>query len=43
LNDATFSRSLGEGARSMWAERFSPERSLHALEEIYEAARAAPG
>ena len=43
LNDATVSRSLGEGARSLWAERFSPERSLHALEEIYEGARTAPG
>lgn len=38
LADDAESERLGVGARSLWSERFTPERGLEALETEYEAA-----
>jgi len=43
LEDDTTSERLGEGARTLWAERYSPERGLDGLEQAYRKAMAVRG
>jgi glycosyltransferase involved in cell wall biosynthesis len=40
LEDDATSERLGEGARALWAERYSPERGLEGLERAYREAVA---